>query len=361
MNKVPFLILLLVASLALPGKGQSSQFCKDLLRLINEARTDPQGFLAEHKEKLERQDPSYVRFLQDAEPIPKVSWDKGLEQMAKEVVVNKALDPKYKGSQKNCGMSSGSSIGSIYSDPIPYLCDFYTNVHNPDNIYFGSWFQKDGYAFFWGISCEGTKFKADPVGEIDMSGVDFEKLNTGAKVDYLNELEIEMIQEINFARAYPKVYAKVVAAYLAKKSEAWGGIRHADVVAMKDLAYQLNSMEPVGILQPMKCVYNAAKKHGIDCDKRGFSDHTGSDGSHPAERILAACPDLKDGNENLVSGTGCGPRKGVIILLLDAGISSRGHRHNLLDPSWKYIGCYQYDGETSPYGANVNYIQNFAR
>jgi len=45
----------------------------------------------------------------------------------------------------------------------------------------------------------------------------------------------------------------------------------------------------------------------------------------------------------------------VIQLLIDAGISSRGHRYNMLNPNWEYVGCYGYEGNSM-----YTYIQNFA-
>lgn len=361
MNKILSTVLLLLLGLFPQLKGQTSQFSKDLLSLINAARTNPQGFLKANREKIQQQDPSYIPFLEKMEPIPAAKWDRGLERMGRDVIVNRSLDPKYKGANELCGYASGVSRGDLYDDPFIYLCEFYTNVHNPDNAQFGAYFQKDGYAYFWGHSCETTRYEMKSVGEIDLSGVDFDRLNTARDANYLTDLEKEMVKEINFARAYPRIYLKIIKNYLAEQSDIWGGIRYADVIALKDLEADLSRMEPRSILKPMECVYRAAKRHGIDSKRRGFSGHTGSDGSHPQDRIMRACPDLEDGNENLVSGTNTNPRRGVIVLLVDSGISSRGHRYNLLDPEWKYVGCYHYDGKTDVYGTNVHFVQNFAK
>jgi uncharacterized protein YkwD len=67
------------------------------------------------------------------------------------------------------------------------------------------------------------------------------------------------------------------------------------------------------------------------------------------------------GNENIVGGTiKKGVRGMVISLLIDSGISSRGHRYNMLNPEWKYVGCYGYAGEKTAHYTFYNYIQNFA-
>ena len=51
-------------------------------------------------------------------------------------------------------------------------------------------------------------------------------------------------------------------------------------------------------------------------------------------------PDLEDGNENLVGGPES-VRESVIILLIDEGIPSRGHRKTLMRPDWEYVACYK--------------------
>ena len=120
-------------------------------------------------------------------------------------------------------------------------------------------------------------------------------------------------------------------------------------------------MPPKSILQPMQCVYDAAKAHGLDCAKRGFLDHTGSDGSAPWDRILKQCKALSHGNENLEGSGSLDPRKSVINLIIDGGISDRGHRYNLLDPSWTSVGCYLIQGTAMKMGTTYNWVQNFGR
>jgi uncharacterized protein YkwD len=93
-------------------------------------------------------------------------------------------------------------------------------------------------------------------------------------------------------------------------------------------------------LQPLQCLYVAARKHGNDQRKRGATDHQGSDGSWPWDRVLRECSDLKDGNENLVGGP-ANIRRAVILLLVDDGIEGRGHRKTTLNPDWKYVACHK--------------------
>ena len=82
-----------------------------------------------------------------------------------------------------------------------------------------------------------------------------------------------------------KVYASIIAEHLAKESKSWRGLSKDDYDAGMELIDELKVMSPAQLLYPKKCVYQAAKKHGEDCKKRGYTDHTGSDGSSPFSRI----------------------------------------------------------------------------
>ena len=78
----------------------------------------------------------------------------------------------------------------------------------------------------------------------------------------------------------------------------------------------------------------------------------GTDDSSPFSRISEYCDGLS-GNENMVGGEG-NARSLVMKLLIDSGISSRGHRYNLLNPEWKYVGCAGYESDM------WYYIHNYA-
>jgi uncharacterized protein YkwD len=166
-------------------------------------------------------------------------------------------------------------------------------------------------------------------------------------------MDKEMIKEINFVRQYPKVYASIIANYLSNESKSWWGLNKDEYEAGIELIEELRVMSPSQLLYPKECVYQAATKHAKDCVDRGFTAHTGSDGSSPFTRISQFCQGI-EGNENIVGGKK-NVRILVIQLLIDSGISSRGHRYNILNPSWKYVGCYGYEGDRM-----YNYIQNFA-
>ncbi len=150
--------------------------------------------------------------------------------------------------------------------------------------------------------------------------------------------EMDMVREINLMRQNPAGYVQYIKDYIAHLKKT--GDMGSSIQTSHELIDELEKTPTLSTLQPLQCVYIAAKKHGEDQKRRGDTDHTGSDGSMPWDRVLRECPDLKDGNENLVGGPS-DIRRAVIILLVDDGIDSRGHRKTLLNPEWQYVACYK--------------------
>jgi LysM repeat protein len=150
--------------------------------------------------------------------------------------------------------------------------------------------------------------------------------------------EMSMVNEINLVRSNPAGYIIHIEKYIADLQKE--GNNQSAIAAARELIAELFRLPNLSTLQPMECIYNAAKKHGADQLRRGNADHQGSDGSMPWDRVLRECPSLKDGNENLVGGP-ADIRTAVIILLVDDGIQSRGHRRTMLQADWRYVACHK--------------------
>lgn len=150
--------------------------------------------------------------------------------------------------------------------------------------------------------------------------------------------EMTMVNEINLVRSNPAGYIPYIEQYIdyLKKNGNMGN----SIATAKELIEELKRMPSLSVLQTLPCLYTAAKKHGDDQRKKGDTDHQGSDGSWPWDRVLRECKDLKDGNENLVGGPS-DIRRAVILLLVDDGIDGRGHRKTMLQSDWKYIACHK--------------------
>lgn len=158
-----------------------------------------------------------------------------------------------------------------------------------------------------------------------------------AAAAYMKSEELSMVDEINLVRSNPAGYIPYIEEYKAKiqRGEGFGSLAVAD-----ELIAELRNTPPRSVLQPLECLYRAARQHGEDQRPTGSVDHIGTDGSWPWDRVLRACPKLTDGNENLVGGP-ASVRDAVIILLIDDGIPGRGHRKTMLQPDWKYVATYK--------------------
>jgi LysM repeat protein len=150
--------------------------------------------------------------------------------------------------------------------------------------------------------------------------------------------EMDMVREINLMRQNPAGYVQYIKEYIAHLQK--NGDMGSSIQTSYELIGELDKTPKLSTLQPLQCIYTAAKKHGEDQKSRGVTDHTGSDGSMPWDRVLRECPNLKDGNENLVGGPS-DIRRAVILLLVDDGIDTRGHRKTLLNPEWQYVACFK--------------------
>lgn len=155
---------------------------------------------------------------------------------------------------------------------------------------------------------------------------------------YMTNEERLMVDEINLIRTDPQGYVKYVEEYI--RSMQQGGEFGNSIATARELIGELRRMAPLSALQPSECIYRAAKKHGLDQKPTGETNHQGTDGSMPWDRVLRECPTFTDGNENIVGGP-ADIRRAVMLLLVDDGIESRGHRRTLLDPNWRYVACYK--------------------
>ena len=160
---------------------------------------------------------------------------------------------------------------------------------------------------------------------------------------YMTVREQDMIKEINLVRSDPKGYVEIVEKYIYElKTDRYSDASSIgeEIKTAKELVRELKKTEPMAILKPHKGLYKASKKHGEEGKKKGSLDHQGSDGNWPWDRGAKYASDLTDSNENLVGGPEK-VRRSVMILLVDTGIESRGHRKNILNPDWRYTACYE--------------------
>jgi uncharacterized protein YkwD len=206
----------------------------------------------------------------------------------------------------------------------------------------------------------------------------------------MSDIEKEMVYEINRVRSNPQSYIQYIQPRLdeanatlkkygkgyknyslnftrstknGKEIETvdttWHYAHLEEVKALTTLINDLKKLKSLSVLKPDSGIYNAAKKHATDQNEHEWKLlHTGTDGSHPWDRITGFSPMMVFGNEN-IAGNSKDPitaRDIVIQLLIDSGIPGYGHRYNLLDPGWTHVAC---KGEL--YKGMHWWIQNFGQ
>lgn len=150
---------------------------------------------------------------------------------------------------------------------------------------------------------------------------------------FMSKNEQDMVAEINLLRSNPVAYIPYVQKY-AKES-----MLKPSPGVVAELIAELKNTNPMSLLVPSECLYTAARNHAESERSKGDIDHRGKDGLMPWDRAKNACPNMADGNENIVGGPSS-VRNSVIVLLIDEGIPNRGHRKTLLNKDWRYAACY---------------------
>lgn len=157
--------------------------------------------------------------------------------------------------------------------------------------------------------------------------------------------ERAVVQEMSDARVQPRAYAK----HLRELRDYFDGrlwnrpgrtpLRTDEGVAALDEAIAfLEEQKPIGPLRFNEGLARAARLHARDIGPRGALEHVGADGSRLSDRLnrLGTWHGLIAENIGTLEAD---PRQLVIQLLIDDGVASRGHRHNLFNPDLHQAGA----------------------
>ena len=182
-------------------------------------------------------------------------------------------------------------------------------------------------------------------------------LITAQESDVFSSRELIMMSEINEMRANPKSYISKAENYILMcekklKMVESGKLKtttdyNQHISSANELISVLNNTEPLVKLVPNITMYSITKSHG-EYLKTNNSGHFGPNGKLAPSRMSSI--DVSEVTENIVTDNGL-ITPTILLLLVDAGIESRGHRDNLLNPNSRYISVYT-NGDT--------WVMNFA-
>jgi uncharacterized protein YkwD len=194
---------------------------------------------------------------------------------------------------------------------------------------------------------------------------DLDALDTGRDAEYLSPLEKDVLLEMNMVRGDPAKYAEL---YIKPKLAFFQGTLYAAPGATRrtyegprsvnDCVNSLNRMKPVPPLLPERGLSLAARDHALDTGKSGRTGHTGGDGSTFVRRINRYGRWKGSSAENIDYGYATG-REIVLHLLIDDGVSSRGHRRNIMNGQFSRAGIAAGPHKRTEYICVIDYAQSY--
>ncbi|MDR2733537.1 MAG: CAP domain-containing protein [Spirochaetota bacterium] len=189
-----------------------------------------------------------------------------------------------------------------------------------------------------------TAGRADP----DAKNWDIKKLDTAADAAYLAAIEKDVILEMNKVRSdpakYSDLYIKPRAQYYKGKTYAPPGqialLTDEGASAVNECANALRKSKSVGLLSPEKGLSLAAQAHAADQGRTGQIGHTGSDRSTTDARMkrYGSFSGSWTYGENIDYGSKTA-REILASLLIDDGVSDRGHRKNIMHKDFTQTGA----------------------
>jgi uncharacterized protein YkwD len=161
---------------------------------------------------------------------------------------------------------------------------------------------------------------------------------------FLSPLENAVVDEINMARTAPKNYASLLERYkkyydkkLLKLPGETPILTKEGVGGVIEAVRYLRSVKPVLPLNASKGMSLGARDHVKDQGASGSTQHKGSDGSQVWDRVNRYGTWERSIAENIA----CGDDKArniVAFLIVDDGVSNRGHRKDIFNPDFRVIG-----------------------
>lgn len=169
---------------------------------------------------------------------------------------------------------------------------------------------------------------------------DIAKLDTARNVDYLSTVEKDVILEMNKARSNPALYAEL---YLTPRTKKFDGkiyngniMTNEGVAVVNECITFMQKAKSLSVLTPQKGLSLAAQEHSSTQGETDQTGHTGVDGSTPFTRI-EKYGTYRTAGENISYASKSG-REIVVQLLIDDGVSSRGHRKNIMNKDFSSTG-----------------------
>lgn len=174
----------------------------------------------------------------------------------------------------------------------------------------------------------------------DSNHSDSARLNTAESAGYLSRLEREVVLELNKARTNPKEYARLYIEPMLGDFKGNLDTRrriqtNEGVSAVRDCIAGMTAPQHPGLLLPDKDLSRTALRHTSLQSKTRETGHTSPNGETFEYRLrkirFSSTAECISYGENTARGI-------VVALLVDDGVSDRGHRKTILNPRYSVVG-----------------------
>jgi uncharacterized protein YkwD len=174
--------------------------------------------------------------------------------------------------------------------------------------------------------------------------IGFPRSSKAGDAEFLSPLEHAVVYEINRARTAPKDYASLLEGYKRYYDQKVLRLPGETPILTKEGAGGiveaisfLRSTQPIPPLHPSKGMSSGARDHVRDQGSSGSTQHQGGDGSQPWDRVNRYGTWERSVAENIAYGSDQA-RTLVMFLIIDDGVSNRGHRKNIFNPDSRVVG-----------------------
>ncbi|MFN3557160.1 MAG: CAP domain-containing protein [Bacteroidales bacterium] len=192
-------------------------------------------------------------------------------------------------------------------------------------------------------------------------GWQVDSINNLQEAHYLSDHEKMMVLAMNLLRSDPARFSML---YVYPRFQYFEGTlfrfpgrtptrTREGIEALRELYLLLLEAEPRPLLKPSPGLSRAAKGHANYMKNTGYAGHDGNGGI--AQRISRQGRWSGGVAENLIWSVS-NPHDAIVELLIDDGVRGRGHRINILNPAYLYVGV---AAEPHPRLAR-SYVTNFA-
>ncbi len=182
--------------------------------------------------------------------------------------------------------------------------------------------------FFSSLAC-GADNNTWPINGEQKNNMTNDAKSDSSQAEGPSELDMAVLAEINLARSNPKNYAETYIAPLSGRFSA---------EYFNECIEEMKALKPMLDYSFSPALWRMAKEHADTQGPTGKTGHDRTDGRTFQNALGDYCSSFISAGENISYGYNTA-RDIVIQLLVDDGVTTRGHRKNILNSGYTQAGA----------------------